>query len=465
MHYAYRCRLHPTEDQRETLDSCRDTCRQLYNHALTEFEQLPQSAGTVHQRVRQVRDRLPELTNLYSTVSQAAVMRIEDSIKALSQLKQNGYNVGSLDWKAPRDFRSFSYVQSGHQRFSLLIGSQNSPSSGDGFEFDNKNGQTVLSLSTLADIPISRHREVPDSVVIKSVTLKKERTGEWYASFAVGGKEEPAKPDNPQKCVGIDVGILKYVQDTDGRAVAFPDLQDNRERLRREQRALSRKQQGSNNWEKQRQTVAECYQTLRRKRHDFLHKLSNYYDTNYELVAVEDVDVKPMLESSGNSRNTASAAWDTFTTVLEDKYKREGTHFVEVEPAGTSKDCASCGVETDKPLWVREHSCPACGFEMDRDANAASNILSRGVEERGLGQPEETPVETALPLFTSSGSVDVVDGKCVRQTVSGGLSDTSDNVIESGSPITRSRGLLVNSQNSPSSDDTLRERPAQAVSE
>ncbi|MDY6776337.1 MAG: transposase, partial [Halobacteria archaeon] len=339
-----------------------------------------------------------ELNDLYSTVAQAAVMRIEDSIKSLSQLKQNGYDVGSLNWKAPSEFRSFKYVQSG-------------------FEFDKKNGQKVLSLSKLADIPISYHREIPDDVIIKEVCIKKERTGEWYASFAVEGKEEPPKPDNPDRCVGIDVGILKYSHDTDGRAVGSLGLEDERERLKREQRLLSRKQHGSNNWEEQRLNVAECHQQVRRKRHDFLHKLSNYYATEYDLVAVEDLDVKPMLESSGNSRNTASAAWDTFTTMLEYKCKREGTHFVEVEPAGTTKECASCGVESDKPLWVREHSCPACGFEMDRDANAAINILSRGFEKLGLGQSEDTtPVETVLPMFTSSDSSDVVDVKHVVET-------------------------------------------------
>jgi putative transposase len=419
MHYAYRYRLHPTASQRETLDYHRDTCRQLYNHALTEFEQISDSAGTLNQRVRQVRDQLPnlkdwwnELTDLYSTVAQATVMRIEDSIKSLSQLKQNGYNVGSLNWKAPSEFRSFTYVQSG-------------------FEFDKKNGQTVLSLSKLADIPISYHREIPEDVTVKEVCLKKERTGEWYASFAVEGKQEPPKPENPDRCVGIDVGIRKYAHDTDGRAVGSLDLQGERERLQREQRSLSRKQHGSNNWEKQRLRVAECHQQLRRKRHDFLHKLSNYYATEYDVVAVEDLNVKSMLESARNSQNTASAAWDTFTTLLEYKCKREGTHFVAVEPGGTTKECASCGVSSDKPLWVREHSCPACGFEMDRDGNAALNILSRGFEKLGLGQSEETPVETALPLFTPSGASDVVDGK---------------RVVETGSP-------------------TLKERTASAVSE
>ncbi|ESS10811.1 MAG: transposase [uncultured archaeon A07HR60] len=151
MHYAYRYRLHPTESQQEKLDQHRDTCRQLYNHALTEFDQIPESAGTLNQRVRQVRDQLPDLkdwwdtlNDLYSTVAQATVMRIEDSVKALSQLKKNGYNVGSLNWKSPREYRSFTYVQSG-------------------FEFDNKNGQTVLSLSKLVDVPISYHREIPET--------------------------------------------------------------------------------------------------------------------------------------------------------------------------------------------------------------------------------------------------------------------------------------------------------------
>jgi transposase, IS605 OrfB family, central region len=384
------------------LDHYRDTCRQLYNHALNEFKQIPNSAGTLNQRVRQVRDQLPELKNwwdelndLYSTVSQAAVMRIENSIKSLSELKKNGYNVGSLNWKSPSEYRSFTYLQSG-------------------FEFDKKNGQTVLSLSKLADIPVTIHREIPEDATVKEVCVKKERTGEWYASFAVEGKAEPAKLANPDRCVGIDVGVLKYAHDTDGRAVGSLDLQNERERLTREQRSLSRKQHGSNNWERQRVRVAECHQQLKRKRHDFLYKLSNYYATEYDLVAVEDLNAKSMLESAGNSQNTASAAWDTFTTLLEYKCKREGTHFVEVEPAGTTKECASCGVASDKPLWVREHSCPACGFEMDRDANAALNILSRGFETRGLGQSEAqrlwrlrslcSPHQVVLMLWMESAS-------------------------------------------------------------
>jgi putative transposase len=226
--------------------------------------------------------------------------------------------------------------------------------------------------------------------------------------------------------VGIDVGILKYAHDTDNTAVKSLDLTDERYRLEREQRKLSRKKYESDNWEKQRQRVAECHLRIKRKRRDFLHKLSNYYAQEYELVAVEDLDTKKMLESPGNSRNTASVAWNTFTSMLKTKCERDGTHFVEVEPAGTTKTCASCGVETDKPLWVREHSCPACGFEADRDANAAWNIRSRGLSKLGVGHSEGTPVETALPTGTT-----VVPAK---------------RVVEAGSPFLKEPPKAVSRQ-------------------
>jgi len=394
MNYNYRYRLTPTESQRETLAYHRDTCRQLYNHALYRYNQIPEDEGTVKQRVRKIRDELPDLKDgwdalpdVYSKVLQPTVMRIAHNINALGRLKEQGHNVGELRWKSPREFRSFTYNQSG-------------------FELDKRSGQAVLSLSKLADIPIELHRPLPDNTTIKQVTLKKEKTDERFAIFGIEmDSEPPAKQPleeiDTDEIVGIDVGILKYAHDTDGTAVESLDPAEERDRLEREQRNLSRKDHDSANWEKQREKVAECHLQIKRKRRDFLHKLSAYYAREYELVAVEDLDVKGMLESPRNSRNTASSAWATFSSMLEYKCNREGTHFVDVEPEGTTKECANCGVETDKPLWVREHSCPACGFEADRDANAAWNILFRGLSKLGVGHSEGTPVETALPTGTA----------------------------------------------------------------
>jgi putative transposase len=265
-----------------------------------------------------------------------------------------------------------------------------------------------VETAKLTDIPIELHRPLPEDATVKEVTLKKEKNGEWFAIFSIEMDiKPPAKPlledIDTDEMVGIDVGILKYAHDTDGTAISSLDLSEERDRLEREQRKLSRKEYGSNNREKQRQCVAECHLDIKGKRRDFLHKLSNYYAREYKLVAVEDLDVKGMLESPGNSRNTASAAWNTFTDLLEYKCKRETTQFVEVDPDGTTKECAQCGVKTDKPLWVRELSCPACGFEADRDANAAWNILSRGLTELG-GPLRRNACGDCAPCGNHSGS-------------------------------------------------------------
>jgi putative transposase len=197
MYYAYKCRLKPSDSHREELDRHRDICRQLYNHALYHFNQIPEDTGTLNQRVRSIRDEIPSLkdwwdglSDVYSTVLQTAVMRIEQNVKSLGGLKENGYGVGQLKWKPPREFRSFTYSQSG-------------------FKLDEKGGQTILSLSKLAEIPIRLHRPIPDDAKLKQVTVKKEPTGEWFATFGVEMDCEPPKPpENPEKCVGIDVGIL-----------------------------------------------------------------------------------------------------------------------------------------------------------------------------------------------------------------------------------------------------------------
>jgi putative transposase len=230
---------------------------------------------------------------------------------------------------------------------------------------------------------------------------QKEPTGEWFVTFGIETPDgPPAKPDDPEKVVGIDVGILKYAHDTDGRAVGSLDLSAERNRLDRERRKLSRKEHGSANWTQQRRVVAKCYARIKRRRNDFLHKLSQYYAEAYDLIAIEDLNIKSMLEGSHNSRNTASAAWHHFRRLLAYKCERAGTHLVAVEPAGTTKECSQCGAETDKPLWVREHACPACGQTEDRDANAARNILSRGLNDVGVVHSESTPSETAIPAPT-----------------------------------------------------------------
>ncbi|OYR86169.1 transposase [Halorubrum ezzemoulense] len=405
MNYNYRYRIRPSNALEERLAWTVDTCRQVYNHFLHRLNRVDDTSSYSEQkRLPDLKDWWTGLKQVHSKVLQKVVQRLYDNLSTLRGRKENGYRVGTLNWKGPGEYHSFTYSQSG-------------------FELKNTNGRTRLWLSKVGEIPLTFHRDLPDDAEIKTVTVKQEPTGEWFATLGVETPNNPpAKPDELADVVGIDVGILKYTHDTDGTAVESPDLRDERERLERAQRNLSRKEHGSNNWEEQRKTVARRHADLRRKRRDLLHKLSNYYAREYDLVAVEDLDAKGLVELPGNSRNRAGAAWGTFLRMLEYKCEREGTHFVAVEPAGTTKECAACGVSTDKPLWVREHSCPSCGFTADRDWNAAYNILVRGLKQVGTGCPESTPAETALPTGTHS-----VPAKRVVETGSPTLKERAAN--------------------------------------
>jgi putative transposase len=412
MEYSHRYPADPTQQGAAKLEHHIDIHRQAYNYTLYEYENVDAddigSAYKHHYRLPNWKDEFSVFSEVNSKALQRTVTRFYQNLNGLSEQKQNGRKVGKLNWKSPREFQSMTYSQSG-------------------FKLKNTSGRrATLWLSKIGDIPIRYHREIPDKADIKEVTIKKETTGDWFVSFGLETDESdlPEKPDvdsiNVDNSVGVDLGILKYIHTSDGTTVDWLGLEDEYERLRREQRKLSRKDQGSNNYEKHRQTVAKVKRHIRRKVLDYQHKITTWLVREYDAVFVEDSDVKEMLEQSHNARNKQDAAWRQFITLLEYKAELYGTHVVQVEAAGTTRECASCGVETAKPIWVREHSCPSCGFECDRDANAAMNVLQRGFSELGLEWPEDTPVETALPTDTHS-----VSAKCVIETGSPTLNEAT----------------------------------------
>jgi putative transposase len=348
------------------MDWQRNTVRQLYNHALNEFNRISKNAGTLRQRVWMVRDMLPalkdwwpDLNQVYSTVLQKAVERIRDKIQNLRKLKTKGYDVGSLNWKKPRGFRRFTYRQSG-------------------FELDKKSGPDGRGLLVLKklkgktqEIPIRLHRDLPDYDSIKEVTLKKAPTGAWYVSFCIE-TETPEKPSvediDPDDAVGLDLGVLEFIHDSEGRSVGRLDLSDERERLEREQRSLSRKDHGSNNWNKQRRRVAEVHARMSKKKHDFKHKLAHLSTTEYDAVFVEDLTVKGMLESPENARNKAEVGWRGFIAILKHHGKKTRVTL-----------CRSIHVERPKgALRAAFRRRSRCGFENTRVQRVGSNSTEIG---------------------------------------------------------------------------------------
>ena len=278
---------------------------------------------------------------------------------------------------------------------------------------DSNTGRTdhaTVNLSKIGDFHLNYHRPLPDDATIKEIILKKQKTGDRTVSVVVEHDadypEKPAVEDIAvEDTVGIDLGITKFAHDSENRAFARLDEETDRERIEKRHRLLSRKQHESANWNRARQSLARAYERVKNRREDYREKLAHWYTREYDAVFLEDLDVASMTQQDRNARNIASMSWRATLHAFERHGEKNGCHVVLVDPAGTTKQCANCGIETDKPLWVREHSCPSCGFTADRDHNASLEVCQRGLEqlgvefkqsELGLGQSEPTSVETGV---------------------------------------------------------------------
>jgi putative transposase len=203
-------------------------------------------------------------SELHSKAAQATVARFHRNLSNLRKKKENGYNVGRLKRQAPTEYRSVTYNQSG-------------------FDLDEKRGHdkyAYVRFSKIGWVKIRYSRPIPDHATLKEVTFKKETTGEWFVIFGLETDDAnlPEKPAvdsvDTSNSVGIDLGILNYIHTSDGTTVDWLDLEDDYERLRREQRKLSRKEKGQittrNNAEKSPKSrvrfVGGCWTTSTKSR-------------------------------------------------------------------------------------------------------------------------------------------------------------------------------------------------------
>ena len=155
-----------------------------------------------------------------------------------------------------------------------------------------------------------------------------------------------------------------------------------RRRLIRLQRSVSRKKKGSNNRKKTVSLLAKEWQRLTDKERNYLHRLTSEIVRMYDFIAVEKLETKKMLGNRQLAKSISEQTWGKFAALLNEKAESAGVTVVEVDPKGTSQECSSCGATVEKSLSVRTHRC-SCGYEADRDVNAAINILHRGISIAG----------------------------------------------------------------------------------
>jgi len=383
----YKFRLYPTKEQEEKMLEVLDRCRFVYNKMLEGLNKQDKPSWLELQNsLPELKEQYPELKKVYSKALHYEPYRLFSNLRGLARLKKNGKKVGRLRFKGKGWFKTFTYNQKG---FKII---------------ETGKRCELLHLSKIGDIKVRMHRKV-EGKKIKQVTVKRYSSGKWYAFVCC----EQTIPDKKgiEKGVGIDVGIIHYVTDTCGRQIEHPlYLNKSLKSLRKKQQKLSKKKKGSNNYNKQKIKVAKIHEKIKNQRDDFLHKLLRFYVNNYDLIAIEKLNVNGLIRISYNARYIMDSSWNKFTQFLSYKAERAGKTVVEVNPRGTTQECYRCGEGVKKSLYIRTHKCPYCGLEIDRDYNSSFVVLKRGLEVLGQGLSKFMPVEIEpLPREISASSV------------------------------------------------------------
>jgi putative transposase len=216
---------------------------------------------------------------------------------------------------------------------------------------------------------------------IKRVRLVK-RAGGYYVQFCVQADRLEVLPSTG-KTVGLDMGLKEFYTDSNGVMVENPRfLRKGEARLKLAQRLVSRKVKGSTNRRKARVILGKRHLKISRQRKDHAIKLARCVITSNDVVVYEDLRVSNMVKNHCLAKSISDASWYQFRVFLEYFGKVFGRITIAVNPAYTSQECSSCGAIVKKSLSTRSHVCK-CGCEMDRDHNAAINILNRGISTTG----------------------------------------------------------------------------------
>lgn len=248
--------------------------------------------------------------------------------------------------------------------------------------------EKAIKFSRIGEMPIILHRPFPDGFTPKTCTVIKRADG-WYASIVLKDAtvSESMPLDSVKRAVGIDVGLKEFATLSDGSS--YPVKQHYRkaqDALAKAQRKLARKVKRSNNYLKQLNKVQRLHLKVQRQRKDYQYRVANELVNEFDLIAVEDLNIRGLAKSR-LSKSILDASWGQFLSLLDAVAVKRGVQVVRVQPHGTSQDCSSCGTKVPKSLSVRTHECPECGLVMDRDENAALNILKRAISEVGIILP------------------------------------------------------------------------------
>jgi putative transposase len=363
MRRAFKFRLWTNENEERELETMLETHRRLYNICL-DYRKLAYEiyAATINyddcsRWFKHQRTINPFFARLNFSSAQATMRRLDKAYVAFLRRVKAGKKPGFPRFKGPDHFTSVEF-----------------PKYGDGVRFKGQR----LYVQHVGEIRVKLHRRIEGK--IKTVTIKREGD-KWYAVFSCDLDDVKVEPSTGP-AVGIDVGLSSFLTTDTGEKEPNPRyLKTALPKLRRKQRSLSRKKRNGKNRRKTRKQVAKVHARVANLRREHHHQIALKLTRRYGFIAVESLNIDNMLKNDRLARAISDVAWSNFLLTLQSKAESAGVEFVKVNARGTTQECFGCGQVIKKDLSQRWHSC-GCGCSLDRDENAARNILARGLLAR-----------------------------------------------------------------------------------
>ena len=374
LNYTYRIR--PNQQQAQLLDERLETLRVSYNYALRELKdwiasrkcpidrcslesEYIMSADSPFPSYHQQQNNLPEAKKKYPKLKSVPSQVLQTNIRRLHD---------AWDFFRERGYGFPRFKKYGQMKSMLFPQFRSDPITG-----------WHLQLPKVGKVEINLHRPIPDGFTVKQVRILKKAKG-WFAVVTIYADVEIPSPYPRGRAIGVDVGLLSYLATSDG----FVELgrkffKTEQSRLKVLQRRLAKKKKRSKNYEKARKRVEKQHNHIAFKRKDYQFKLAHKLCDMADTIFVEDIDFRTMAKGF-LGKHSLDAAFGQFRTILEFVGKKRDVFVGRVDHRGTSQTCPNCRITVRKELSERVHSCPECGYKVDRDVASAQEICNRGIE-------------------------------------------------------------------------------------